>query len=204
MMPRRSGAETRVPPQEIVMSRLGLNLPNLITLARLLVVPLAVWLILAGRYGLAFWVFAAAGISDALDGFIAKRFDRRTRLGALLDPVADKTLVVSLYVTLGLAGELPNWLVILVVFRDTMIVGGFLLTQSIAAPKRYDPLYISKINTALQIILLGFVLARLGLNANADLPTLLLIYAVAMTTTASGLSYLVRWARIIGRSEHAL
>lgn len=75
------------------MSRLGLNLPNLITLARLMVVPLAVWLILAGRDGVAFWIFVAAGFSDALDGFIAKRFNRRTRLGALLDPIADKTLV---------------------------------------------------------------------------------------------------------------
>lgn len=186
------------------MSRLGLNLPNLITLARLLVVPLAVWLILVGRFGVSFWIFVAAGLSDALDGFIAKRFDRRTRLGALLDPIADKTLVVSLYVTLGLSGELPNWLVILVVFRDTMIVGGFLLTQSIAVPKRYDPLYISKINTALQITLLGFVLGRLGLGANAGLLTWLLVCAVAATTVASGLSYLVRWARIIARSEHAL
>jgi cardiolipin synthase len=203
-MPRRPETETRVPPREIATSRLGLNLPNLITLARLLVVPLAVWLILAGRFGLSFWIFIAAGISDALDGFIAKRFDRRTRLGALLDPIADKTLVVSLYVTLGLSGALPNWLVILVVFRDTMIIGGFLLTQSIAVPKHYDPLYISKINTALQIILLGFVLARLGLGADAGLLTALLIYAVAATTTASGLSYLVRWARILGRSEHAL
>ena len=203
-MPPHSEAETGVASRKIAMRRLGFNLPNLITLARLLVVPLAVWLILVGRYGLAFWIFVAAGASDALDGFIAKRFDRRTRLGALLDPIADKTLVVSLYVTLGLAGELPNWLVILVVFRDTMIIGGFLLTQSIAVPKRYDPLYISKINTALQIILLGFALARLGLGADASLLTALLVYAVAATTTASGLSYLVRWARIIGRSEQAL
>jgi cardiolipin synthase (CMP-forming) len=186
------------------MSRLGLNLPNLITLARLLIVPIAVWLILAGRDGLAFWIFAGAGASDALDGFIAKRFDRRTRLGALLDPIADKTLVVGIYVTLGIVGALPNWLVILVVFRDTMIVGGFLLTQSIAVPKRYDPLYISKINTALQITLLGFVLARLGLGADPGPLMPLLVYAVATTTTASGLSYLVRWARIIGRSEHVL
>ena len=203
-MPPHSEAETGIASRKVAMRRLGFNLPNLITLARLLVVPLAVWLILVGHYGLAFWIFVVAGASDALDGFIAKRFDRRTRLGALLDPIADKTLVVSLYVTLGLAGELPNWLVILVVFRDTMIIGGFLLTQSIAVPKRYDPLYISKINTALQIILLGFALARLGLGADAGLLTALLVYTVAVTTTASGLSYLVRWARIIGRSEQAL
>src|SRR5246127_1326505 len=139
------------------MRGLGLNLPNLISLARLLLVPLEIWLILAGRYGLAFWILVAAGISDALDGFIAKRFDRQTRLGALLDPVADKAMLVSVYITLGVAHQLWAWLVILVVFRDVMIVGGFLLIQAIAVPRRYDPLYISKINTGFQITLAGFV-----------------------------------------------
>ncbi|MBV8737887.1 MAG: CDP-alcohol phosphatidyltransferase family protein, partial [Alphaproteobacteria bacterium] len=113
----------------------GLSLPNLISLGRLLLVPLAIWLILGHRYGAAFWIFIVAGISDALDGFIAKHFDRRTRLGALLDPIADKALLVSVYVTLGLANQLWPSLVILVVFRDVMIVGGFLLIQAFAVPK---------------------------------------------------------------------
>jgi cardiolipin synthase len=186
------------------MSRLGLNLPNLITLGRLMLVPLAVWLIVNGRYGLAFWVLVLAGLSDALDGYIAKRFDRRTRLGALLDPIADKALLVSLYVTLGIAGQLPSWLVILVVFRDAMIVGGFVLIQAIAAPNRFDPLYISKLNTLLQIALVGFVLARSGLAVRADMLVFALVLAVAVTTVLSGLSYLVRWARILSRSEEAL
>lgn len=186
------------------MSRLGLNLPNLITLGRLMLVPLAVWLIVNGRYGLAFWVLVLAGVSDALDGYIAKRFDRRTRLGALLDPIADKALLVSLYVTLGIAGQLPSWLVILVVFRDAMIVGGFVLIQAIAAPNRFDPLYISKLNTLLQIALVGFVLARSGLAVRADILVFALVLAVAVTTVLSGLSYLVRWARILSRSEEAL
>src|SRR5258705_13135587 len=128
------------------MSTLELNLPNLISLARLLMVPVTIWLIISGRYGVAFWVLVAAGISDALDGFIAKRFDRRTRLGALLDPIADKVLLVSVYVTLGVAGQIWAWLVVLVVFRDIMIVGGFLLIQAIAAlPKPTHPLFISKV-----------------------------------------------------------
>src|SRR5271169_3655914 len=128
----------------MTMSGLGLNLPNLISLARLLLVPLEIWLILVGRYGLAFWILVAAGISDALDGFIAKKFDRRTRLGALLDPLADKVLLVSVYVTLGFAGQLWTWLVVLVVFRDIMIVGGYLLIQAIATvPKPFHPLFIS-------------------------------------------------------------
>jgi cardiolipin synthase len=186
------------------MSRLGLNLPNLISLGRLLLVPLAIWLILGGRYGVAFWVFVIAGVSDALDGFIAKRFDRRTRLGALLDPVADKALLVSVYVTLGLAHQLWTSLVILVVFRDVMIVGGFLLIQAFAVPKHYGPLYISKINTGLQIALVAFVLARLGFDAAAGMPDVVLSVAVMATTVLSGLSYLVRWARILARSEQAL
>ncbi len=186
------------------MSRLGVNLPNLISLGRLLLVPLAIWLILAGRYGVAFWIFVVAGVSDALDGFIAKRFDRRTRLGALLDPVADKALLVSVYVTLGLAHQLWTSLVILVVFRDVMIVGGFLLIQAIAAPKHYDPLYISKINTGLQIALVAFVLARLGLGTDSSMVDVLLSLAVVATTVLSGLSYFVRWARILARSEQVL
>jgi cardiolipin synthase (CMP-forming) len=186
------------------MRGLGLNLPNLISLTRLLLVPLAIWLILAGRYGIAFWILVVAGISDALDGFIAKRFDSRTRLGALLDPVADKAMLVSVYVTLGVAHQVWTWLVILVVFRDVMIVGGFLLIQAIALPKQYDPLYISKVNTGVQISFVGFVLARLGLGGDFGWADLVLSLAVAATTIFSGLSYLVRWARILARSEQAL
>jgi len=186
------------------MSGLELNLPNLISLARLLLVPLEIWLILAGRYGLAFWVLVVAGLSDALDGFIAKRFDRRTRLGALLDPVADKAMLISVYITLGVAHQLWTWLVILVVVRDVMIVSGFLLMQVFAVSKYYDPLYVSKLNTGVQIGLVGFVLARLSLGAAPGGADLVLSLIVGATTIASGLSYLVRWARILARSEQAL
>jgi cardiolipin synthase (CMP-forming) len=187
-------------------SRVGLNLPNLITLGRLLLVPLAIWLILEAHYGAAFWVFIGAGASDGLDGFIAKRFNRRTWLGALLDPIADKSLLVSVYVTLGWADALPKWIVILVVFRDVMIVGGFLLIQTTAAPKRFDPLYISKLNTLAQIALVGFVLAQRGVGFGAGALRLesYLMIAVAATTVLSGLSYLLRWARILSRAEQVL
>lgn len=174
-----------------------LNLPNLITLARLLAVPPAIWLIFASRYGAAFWVLVGAGLSDALDGYIAKRFDRRTRLGAVLDPAADKTLLAGVYVTLGLAGQLPGWLVILVILRDFLIVLGFVLIQTAAAAKQLGPLFVSKINTLVQITLVGFVLARLGLGIEAGPATGLLIAAAAATTMLSGLSYLARLARIL-------
>jgi cardiolipin synthase (CMP-forming) len=189
----------------MVMRGLGLNLPNLISLGRLLLVPLAISLILDGRYLAAFWVFVVAGVSDALDGFIAKHFDRRTRLGALLDPLADKVLLVSVYVTLGIAGQIWAWLVVLVVFRDVMIVGGFLLIQALAGlPKPTHPLFISKVNTGVQVAMVGYVLARRGLGAEAGPLDLLLGTAVAATTVGSGLTYLVRWARILARSEQAL
>jgi cardiolipin synthase (CMP-forming) len=187
-----------------MMRGLGLNLPNLISLGRLLLVPLAISLILDGNYWAAFWVFVVAGISDALDGFIAKRFNRRTRLGALLDPLADKVLLVSVYVTLGIAGQIWAWLVVLVVFRDVMIIGGYLLIQALAAlPKPSHPLFISKINTGVQVAMVAYVLARRGLGAEAGTVDLVLGIAVAVTTVFSGLTYLWRWARILAHSEEA-
>jgi cardiolipin synthase (CMP-forming) len=183
------------------MTRLGLNIPNLITLTRLMSVPLMIWLIVDQQFGAAFCVFILAGISDALDGFIAKRFDCRTRLGALLDPTADKALLSSVFVSLGIAELLPNWLVILVVFRDVTIIGGFVLLQSLMAPRNFDPLYISKLNTLVQIALVGYVLGRLGLGFGDGLLTDILVWLTAVTTVLSGLSYLVRWARILAGAE---
>jgi cardiolipin synthase len=177
------------------------NLPNLITLGRLLCVPLAIWLVLADDLGAAFWLFVAAGLSDAIDGFIAKRFDQRSRLGALLDPIADKALLVSMYVTLGVAGHLPNWLVILVVFRDVLIIGGFLLIAALAQAMRWEPLFVSKLNTALQIALVAVVLGRLGLGVPDFGLGTVLIYAVAATTVISGVAYLVRWAGALAGVE---
>lgn len=174
-----------------------LNLPNLITLARLASVPLTLWLIFNQRYGAAFWLFVAAGVSDAVDGYIAKHFDKRTRLGALLDPAADKALLAGVYVGLGIMGHLPVWLVWLVVLRDVAIVLGFLLIQASDAPKHFAPLYISKINTAVQIALVGFVLARLGLGIEEGPASWMLVLLTAVTTLLSGLSYLARWARIL-------
>jgi cardiolipin synthase len=177
------------------------NLPNLITLGRLLCVPVAIWLVLSDDLGAAFWLFVAAGLSDAIDGFIAKRFDQRSRLGALLDPIADKALLVSMYVALGVGGHLPNWLVILVVFRDVLIVGGFLLVTALAHAMRWEPLLISKLNTALQIALIAVVLGRVGLGVPDFGLGRVLIYGVAATTVISGAGYLVRWGRALAGVE---
>ncbi len=170
-------------------------LPNLISLARLLAVPFAVYLILQGAFAAAFWLFVAAGLSDAVDGFIAKRYCMQSTLGGWLDPLADKALLVSAYVALGHAGSLPTWLVILVVFRDVLIIGGVLLIFVINGGIAARPLYVSKLNTVAQITLVAVVLAGLGLDAQVMAAVNPLIWLVAATTLISGGSYLVNWAR---------
>lgn len=178
------------------------SLPNFISLARLLCVPVAVWLIVTGEIRIAFWVFVAAGFSDAVDGFIAKHFNARTTVGRYIDPLADKALLVSVYVTLGLHGALPDWLVILVVFRDLLIVGGALLFLTLSdTPMTLEPLMISKLNTLMQIVLATVVLADLGFGFDDRGSSAILVYATAATTVLSGAAYIVRWVRGIAAVE---
>lgn len=169
------------------------NIPNLITLARIFAVPLLVWLIISGEFAAAFWVFVLAGASDALDGFIAKRFGFVTKLGSYLDPVADKALLVSAYITLGQAGHINALLVILVVFRDVLIIGGTVLFHTLDRPVGMKPIFISKINTFLQILLIAVLLGNLGIGI-LDFGTLpVLAFLVGVTTVCSGLAYMGRW-----------
>lgn len=177
-----------------------ITLPNLITLARLFAVPLAVWLIIQGEMALAFWLFVAAGVSDAVDGFIAKRFGARSHVGAVLDPVADKALLVSVYVSLGATGFLPSWLVILVVFRDILIVGGVLTLYVLGQEPAIRPLFVSKANTALQIVLAAAVLLHAGYGVPSVGVVEALLWIVAATTFASGAAYVARWVRGGGAS----
>ena len=172
-----------------------MNLPNIITLLRIAATPFAVWLILEGHLLWAFWVFVIAGVSDALDGFIAKQFDMETELGKFLDPIADKALLVSVYVSLGIEGFIPSWLVIMVVFRDVAIVGGALLLETMTHSLTMRPLMISKVNTTLQIVLAAVVMGSVGyeIELGGWLDTVLALTAIA--TLLSGLSYAVVWAR---------
>jgi len=171
------------------------NLANLITLGRLGSVPVIVWLLLEQRYVTAFWLFVIAGISDGIDGVLAKRFGMETTLGRYLDPLADKALLVSIYVALGLQLYLPKWLVLLVVSRDLLIIGAILLAGALGRRVAIHPTMISKINTVAQIALIGWVLAHFafGLSERADTITTILIWAVAATTVASWYRYLIIW-----------
>lgn len=179
-----------------------MSLPNTISLARLLSVPLTVWLLLVDQMMAAFVLFVLAGVSDAVDGFLAKRYDNVTELGSYLDPLADKTLLVAIYVTLGLQQHLPIWLVILVVFRDLMIVGGALLQGLLGEAIRVAPLMISKVNTTAQITLAAVVLGQLALDLSLTLLVQVLTLVVAATTVLSGGRYVMQWARRASNSEN--
>ena len=175
-----------------------LSIPNLITLARILLVPVVVWAIASNQMLFAFLLFAAAGVSDAVDGFLAKRFGMASELGAYLDPLADKVLIVSIYVSLGIAAALPRWLVILVVSRDLLIVGGVMFSWLIGKPVSVKPHPVSKLNTAAQLLLVGLVLGALGLGFDAGWALILAMAAVAALSLASVAVYLREWVRHMG------
>jgi cardiolipin synthase (CMP-forming) len=162
----------------------------MITLGRLMAVPVTVWLILNNFILAAFGLFVVAGVSDAIDGFLAKRWDQVTEFGKYLDPLADKALLVSIYITLGVQGHLDSWLVIMVVFRDVMIVGAVILYQTMVVKLEMNPLVISKVNTVAQIVLAALVLGSKGLGVEVGLFFEAMIGIVALTTLISGLSYL--------------
>ncbi len=171
------------------------SLPNLITLARLGLVPVVIAMISAGRWPAACLIFIVAGVSDAVDGWLAKSFNLRTELGAYLDPVADKALLVSIYVALAVFGAVPSWLTILVVARDVMIIGAFIISWLMNKPVAIRPLWISKANTTAQI---AFAAAVLGAKAfQFTLGPWFTIFAlgVAALTLASLAAYLAIWAR---------
>ncbi len=180
-----------------------MSIPNLITLARILSVPVMVWAIASGEMLLAFAVFLAAGVSDAVDGFLAKRFGMASELGAFLDPLADKTLIVSIYVALGINGAIPPWLVILVVSRDIMIVGAVMLSWLVDKPVAIKPVLVSKLNTAAQILLAGLVLAALGFGFDAGWTLTAAMGAVAVLTLLSVGAYVREWVRHMGSGEAA-
>ena len=172
-----------------------MSIPNLISLARIILVPIVVWAITSGEMLVAFALFLAAGISDAVDGFLAKRFHMASELGAYLDPLADKALIVSIYVALGIAGALAIPLVILVVSRDIMIISGFMLSWLVGKPMPIRPLPVSKANTVAQILLATLVLADHGFGFDAKLIVTVVAGGVAVLTLLSIAFYLAEWLR---------
>ena len=180
-----------------------MTIPNLITIGRLVLVPLIVWLLISGQSAAAFFVFILAGVSDAIDGFLARSFNLRSTLGSYLDPLADKALLVSIYISLAVLAEVPLWVVILVVSRDLFIIGAVVLSWMLGQPMEMRPLIISKLNTVVQIVLAAVVLGDLALGAGLTTLRMVLVYLVGILTIASAAVYLVDWVRHMGMGESA-
>jgi cardiolipin synthase (CMP-forming) len=170
-------------------------LPNIISLLRLLLVPLIILGVVDGRWLLALCGFVIAGLSDAIDGYIARHYNLRTELGAYLDPLADKALLVSIFLTLGAMGLIPVWLVILVVTRDFLIVGGILLAWVLGKPLAMQPSNVSKVNTVGQILFAGLLLGMKAFDFDMPGPVFYGSGAVAILTLVSMTLYLVQWLK---------
>lgn len=166
-------------------------IPNLLTLMRIGLVPWIVVLLQQQQFGLSLCVFIVAGVSDGLDGFIAKRFNAESVFGAILDPIADKALLVSTFIMLAVMELIPFWLVVAVVFRDLVIVGGYLLLSIFFESVKISPLKISKVNTFLQIAYIVIVLAALAWQLDLSLFLTVLNYSVLISSVISGLAYVV-------------
>jgi cardiolipin synthase len=170
-------------------------LPNIITIGRIFSVPVMIWLIVTGNLGYAFVLFVIAGFSDALDGFLARRFRWQTELGAYLDPVADKTMLTSVYASLTFHGYMPIWLGITVVSRDLLIVGAVVLAWLLDRAMEIRPMLVGKLNTGLQIVLAAAILAENGFSLGWMSYISPLLWITGLLTALSAFLYLVAWLR---------
>lgn len=171
------------------------DIPNIISVIRLITVIPVVYLLMVQEFGWALVLFAAAGISDGLDGFLAKHYGWQSRLGGLLDPLADKTLLVCCFLVLGAQDLIPLWLVLAVIFRDLVIVSGALLYNYRVAEVEAAPILMSKVNTAMQIVLVVAVILDAGVMDLPEISIVALIWACLITVVVSGTQYVWIWSR---------
>ncbi len=168
------------------------HLPNLLTASRIALVPFLLWLMAEERFGTALVLCGVAGFTDALDGYLARRWNQVTRLGAVLDPIADKILVVGSVVVLAGQDRVPAWLAGLVVGRDALILGGAVVYRAVTGRLEIRPTALSKVNTFLQIVVvIGAILEGAGLPLGRVLGWGFV--AAGITTAGSGLHYLLAW-----------
>lgn len=177
------------------------NLPNLITIGRAVAVPFVITFLIDGDYLIAFWLFMIAGASDGIDGFLARVLKANSQLGAYLDPIADKALVIGVYVALAWLDHLPGWLAVIIFSRDLAIIAAIMIAQALDYEVEIKPHFFSKMNTALQIILAIYVLASLAYEIEQEQILMAGIYTVLATTIISWSIYLARWLRLMGGWE---
>jgi len=174
------------------------TIPNFITIVRFLLVPAIIYAMLSDAMAWALAGFLAAGISDAVDGFIARSFNQKSELGAYLDPMADKVMLVSVFVMLGYLGKLPLWLVILAVSRDALIVSAVMLASVMGNPLEVKPLFVSKANTVVQIVLAALAMTELAFDFSVGWLLMAMVVLSAILTVASTAAYFVTWTRHAG------
>ena len=177
-------------------------LPNCISLLRIFAVPLTVYLLLSQQMTAAFWLIIVAGVSDGLDGYLAKRLNAVTLIGTYLDPLADKTMLIAVCLCLAHLGYLPCWIIALAILRDLLILGGVLLSNVLELELSVDPILISKFNTVLQIFMVAFALGREAMGWDLLQVVSTLVYLVAVTTIVSGTLYLARWTGALTSGEN--
>lgn len=170
-------------------------LPNLITCIRFILIAPILWALFRKSYPLAFYLFLIAGLSDGLDGLLARFFGWTTHLGALLDPLADKLLLMGSFIVLAYLKQIPLWLTVMVIGRDIWIMGGALIYRYWVGPLDYKPVWISKLNTFLQLVLVTLLIIKLAFFAFPDRIIQHLVAAVFVTTLLSFVQYTWVWAR---------
>ena len=180
-----------------------MTIPNLLSLARMGLIPLFILAVLEGNPARALLVFGVAGLSDALDGFIARFWNQRSALGAYLDPMADKLLLVSAYVVLAIPGvvkgtPVPVWVAALVITRDVVIVVVALVLYLANGISRFQPSVLSKVNTGVQVLTVLLVLLS-GVSAEFEAPALVAVSLVAVFPLASGIDYIRLTHRMAGK-----
>lgn len=169
-------------------------IPNAISLLRIALVAPILMLIMKDSFAWALALFWLAGFSDGVDGYLAKRFDWHTRLGALLDPIADKLLVAGTFITLAYTQDIPVWLAAVVICRDVVIVAGAMAYNFLVRPVQGEPTRVSKLNTALQMVFLLFVLSRAGFGWPDQIAITVLGASVLITVVISGVDYVWSWS----------
>lgn len=170
-------------------------LPNAISIMRIVLVAPILMSIVQERFDLALLLFFIAGFSDGLDGYLAKRYDWHTRIGALLDPIADKLLVAGTFVVLAYTAHIPAWLAILVILRDVIIIGGATAYNFLIRPVEGEPTRISKLNTAMQLLFILFVLTRAAWGWPDKITITIIGAGIVVTVVISGMDYVLKWAR---------
>jgi len=174
-----------------------MTVPNLITMIRIILAPVFIIYLINDQFISALIVFILCGVSDGVDGMVARLFDQKSRLGTYLDPIADKTLLVAAFIVLAVRGVLPSWLTVLVIARDVMILLGVFVISLHRTELRIKPSVLSKINTCLQFVTVIAVLSK-GHLAFPPTVYLSLYYGTALFTISSGLHYMQYWFRVMG------